>query len=224
MATIDNTGRPGYMFDEDTNTWYAISGKVSTSANYIWTGANQFTNNVIVDGGLTATLKFNSFLNPAARTAAITTPGVGLMTFLQQDAGGATINRFEYWNGSAWVVMADLTSVQTLTNKTIETPLTTVATNAQTATTYTLQASDRDKIVELNNSSAITVTIGAAADALPVGSNITILQTGAGQVTVVGSGVTVNSNPGLKLSGQWAAATLIKRASGVWVMLGNTAS
>ena len=113
---------------------------------------------------------------------------------------------------------------QTITNTTLTAPLTTVAINPQTGTTYTLQESDRDKIVELNNSSAITVTLGTAADALPVGSNITILQTGAGQVTVVGSSVTVNSNPGLKLSGQWAAATLIKRASGVWVMLGNTAS
>ena len=103
MTTIDNTGRPGYMFDEDTNTWYAISGKVSTSANYVWSGANQFTNNVVIDGGLTATLKFNVFLNPAARSSAITAPATGLITFLQQDASGNTINRLEFWNGSSWI-------------------------------------------------------------------------------------------------------------------------
>lgn len=122
MTTIDNTGRPGYMFDEDTNTWYAISGKVSTSANYVWSGANQFTNNVVIDGGLTATLKFNVFLNPAARSAAITAPATGLITFLQQDGSGNTINRFEFWNGSSWTTMADLTSTQTLTNKTLTAP------------------------------------------------------------------------------------------------------
>jgi hypothetical protein len=102
MATINTDGRPAYMYDADTSTWYAISGRVSTNANYVWSGAHQYTNNVTMDGALTATLKFNSFLNPAARTAAIPSPGVGLLTFLQQDAGGNTINKFQYYNGSAW--------------------------------------------------------------------------------------------------------------------------
>ena len=106
MATIDNTGRPGYMYDEDTDTWYAISGKVSTSANYVWSGANTFNNNVFANGTLTATLRFNSFLNPAARSSAITAPAVGLLTFIQQDAGGNTVNKFQYWNGSAWTDLA----------------------------------------------------------------------------------------------------------------------
>ena len=125
MAAIDNTGRPGYMYDEDTDTWYAISGKVSTSANYIWSGTNTYNNNVFVNGTLNATLRFNSFLNPAARAAAITAPAVGLLTFIQQDAGGNTINRFEFWNGTAWTAYADpattvtLSGTQTLTNKTI---------------------------------------------------------------------------------------------------------
>lgn len=111
MATINTTGRPAYMYDADTLTWYAISGRTSTNANYVWSGAHQFTNNVTMDGALTATLKFNSFLNPAARTAAITAPATGLLTFLQQDAVGTTINRFEYWNGSAWIpVTYNLTS------------------------------------------------------------------------------------------------------------------
>lgn len=208
MTTIDNTGRPAFMYDEDTETWYAISGRVSTSANYVWTGANEWQNNSFFTGAITAKYKFNYFLNPAARASAITAPEAGLLTFLAQDASGNTINKFEYWNGSAW------TSVNSI-----------VETNAQTATTYTLTISDRDKIVELNNASAITLTVPLnSAVAFPVGSNITLLQTGAGQVTVAGaSGVTVNGNPGLKLSGQWAAATLIKRATDTWVLLGNTA-
>ena len=64
MATIDATGRPGYMYDDATDVWYEISGKVSTAANYQWIGAHQFDNNVTMNGALTATLKFNSFLNP----------------------------------------------------------------------------------------------------------------------------------------------------------------
>lgn len=107
MATINTDGRPAYMYDADTSTWYAISGRVSTNANYVWSGAHQYTNNVTMDGALTATLKFNSFLNPAARTTAIPSPGTGLLTFLQQDAVGTTINRFEYWNGSAWTPVTE---------------------------------------------------------------------------------------------------------------------
>jgi hypothetical protein len=133
MTTIDTSGRPAFMYDEDTETWYAISGRVSTSANYVWTGAQQFTNNVRIDGALTATLRFNSFLNPAARTAAIATPNVGLLTFLQQDAGGNTINRFEFWNGSSWTPVVDadvvtLNGIQTLTNKTLTSPTINTAT------------------------------------------------------------------------------------------------
>lgn len=132
MATIDISGRPAYMYDEETDTWYAISGRVSTSANYVWTGAQQYTNNVIMSGGLTATLRFNSFLNPAARSAAITSPQVGLLTFIQQDAGGNTVNRFEFWTGSTWTPIADpnavtLNGVETLTNKTLTAPIITSA-------------------------------------------------------------------------------------------------
>ena len=41
-ATIDNNGRPGYMYDEATDTWYLISGKADTGANYTWTGTHLF--------------------------------------------------------------------------------------------------------------------------------------------------------------------------------------
>ena len=97
-----------------------------------------------------------------------------------------------------------------------------VVTNAQTGTAYTLQLSDIGKLIELNNASAITLTVPTnALAAFPVGTKIDILQTGAGQVTVSAPGVTVNGNPGLKLSGQWAAASLVKRATDTWVLIGN---
>lgn len=108
MATKDMTGKIAYMFDDNTSTWYAISGRVPTNAGYVWGGAHQFDNNVLLKGAITATLKFNSFLNPAARAAAITAPSTGLISFIQQDAVGNTVNKFQYWDGSAWV---DLSSV-----------------------------------------------------------------------------------------------------------------
>jgi hypothetical protein len=89
---------------------------------------------------------------------------------------------------------------------------------------YTLALTDRDKLVEMGSSSAITLTIPLNSSvAFPVGSRIDVVQTGAGQVTIAGtSGVTVNAyDSGLKLKGQWAAATLVKRATDTWVAVGN---
>ena len=97
-------------------------------------------------------------------------------------------------------------------------------TNAQVGTTYTLALTDGGKVVEMNNASANTLTVPPNSSvAFPVGAQILVLQTGAGQTTLAaGAGVTVNSKDGnLKLSAQWCAATLIKRASDTWVVVGD---
>jgi len=97
-----------------------------------------------------------------------------------------------------------------------------ITTNEQTGTSYTLVLSDSAKLIELNNAAAITLTVPTNASvAFPVGTKIDLLQTGAGQVTVGGAGVTIDATPGLKLSCQWAAASLIKRATDTWVLIGN---
>jgi hypothetical protein len=102
------------------------------------------------------------------------------------------------------------------------------ATNAQTGTSYTLVLGDADKYVEMNNSSANVLTVppnGSAA--FPVGTQITVIQTGAGTTTITpGSGVIVNyySLTGAAtrtIKAQWAAATLIKRATDTWILIGN---
>lgn len=96
--------------------------------------------------------------------------------------------------------------------------------NEQTGTSYTLVLADGGKLVEMNNASANTLTIPPNSSvALPVGTQILVLQTGAGQTTLAaGSGVTVNSKDGnLKLSDQWCGVTLIKRATDIWVAIGD---
>ena len=97
-----------------------------------------------------------------------------------------------------------------------------VVTNAQTAS-YTLVLGDKNKIVEMNVASGNNLTVPPNSSvAYPVGTQINILQVGAGQTTVVqGAGVTVNAAPGLKLRTQWSYATLIKRAENTWVLVGD---
>jgi len=81
----------------------------------------------------------------------------------------------------------------------------------------------RDNLIEVSSASGTTLTIPTnATTAFPVGTSIDVLQTGAGQVTIAGAaGVTVNSTPGLKLRTQWSSATLFKRATDTWVVMGD---
>jgi hypothetical protein len=103
-------------------------------------------------------------------------------------------------------------------------PSTALSTNGQTGTTYTLALTDANNtMVELSNASGIALTVPAnSTAAFPVGSQIHIMQTGAGQVTVgVAGGVTLNGTPGLKLRTQWSVASLVKRGTDTWVIFGD---
>ena len=95
--------------------------------------------------------------------------------------------------------------------------------NSQTGTTYTLVSADRGKLVSLSNASPITLTIPTnSTTAFPTGTRIDIIQTGAGQVTVGGAGVTINSkDSNKKLSEQGSAASLIKFATDTWWLVGD---
>lgn len=96
--------------------------------------------------------------------------------------------------------------------------------NSQTGTTYTLVLDDRGKLIELTNSSAITLTVPPNSSvALPIGTKIAIAQGGAGTVSVAqGAGVTVKSQgSATDLNGQDAMATLVKVATDTWRLEGN---
>lgn len=96
--------------------------------------------------------------------------------------------------------------------------------NTQTGTTYTLALGDKGKVVEMNNATANTLTVPPNSSvAFPVNSWLDLRQLGAGQTTIAaGAGVTIRSNGAkLKLNGQYAGATLTKRAADEWTIDGN---
>jgi hypothetical protein len=97
-----------------------------------------------------------------------------------------------------------------------------VITNAQTAS-YTLALADKDKLVEIDNASANNLTVPLESSvAFPIGTQISVLQTGAGTTTLVAAGgVTLNATPGLILRARWSSVTLIKRAANTWVAIGD---
>ena len=113
-------------------------------------------------------------------------------------------------------------TVTTIAGLTLTGPVVNLITSAQTAS-YTLVLTDSSDLVEMSNASANNLTVPLNSSvAFPVGTQIHILQTGAGQTTVVATGgVTINATPGLKLRAQWSSATLIKRATDTWVLVGD---
>jgi hypothetical protein len=89
---------------------------------------------------------------------------------------------------------------------------------------YTLAVADAGKVIEMNVASANDLTIPLNDSvAIPVGSTIDIIQYGEGQTTIVAtSGVTIRSKEGnLKLTGQYSGATLYKRGTDEWVVVGD---
>jgi hypothetical protein len=90
--------------------------------------------------------------------------------------------------------------------------------NAQTAG-YTLAASDNGKIITINSASAVTITVGTAVGT--AGFSCTIIQLGAGQVTIAASGTTLNSASGLKLAAQHAAASIVCYTTNTFNVAGN---
>lgn len=97
--------------------------------------------------------------------------------------------------------------------------------NAQTGTTYTLQLSDAGQFITLSNGSAITVTVPLnSVVAFPIGTQINMMQLGAGRVTVspVSGSVTINSSLGLKTRTQYSIITLVQTATNVWVLTGDS--
>jgi hypothetical protein len=133
-------------------------------------------------------------------------------------------------------VTADLTTAQTLTNKTLTTPTLddpkiNLAFDAQTGTTYTTVLNDNGQVVTMNNSSTNTLSIPTNASvAYPIGTQINVLQIGAGQTTIqaVTSGTTSILSTGAtaaapKLRARYSMATCIKAATDTWYVVGDIA-
>jgi hypothetical protein len=167
-------------------------------------GANTFTNRQIFAANTAS-------VNPASfSTAAATLLSTRALGALEWD------NTQLYITSSSQFALLNRNPIATAT----------VLINAQTGTTFTpvlTPASDAGRLITLSNVSAIAVTIAADATTdFPVGTQLLLMQLGAGQVTVSGAvGVTVISRSGTKTAGQYALISLIKVAANQWVVGGD---
>jgi hypothetical protein len=104
---------------------------------------------------------------------------------------------------------------------------TSIATNTQTGTTYTLALADNGKLITLNNASPIAVTIPLNSSiALPVGASIILSQFGAGAVTVQGAGgvtvVSAGATPSAPVTrAQYVSVGAIQISADNWLVVGD---
>lgn len=219
MATTKGTSpKIAYIYKESSptpgsGTWHPIIGIASTSANYTWTGTHAFNDHTVTfEEVLVAQGGVNNFLDETARDAALPSPDYGTAAFVKQTNSSVVINQIQYWDGTIWRNYAGYTTV------------------AEATDSFSLALTFAGKTVTLNKSTAITVTVPAnSAVAFPIGARIDFIQTGAGQASfAASSGVTINSkgsdgtgNGNKKISARYSGATLIKKATDEWLLVGD---
>ena len=115
------------------------------------------------------------------------------------------------------IVTADIAD-DAVTSAKIAAPTLTAKTDS-----FTLALVDENCTMQCNKATAMTLTVPTSSIAFTNGTVITLVNYGAGQVTVAGdTGVTVRSSNGLKLRTQYSMATLVKISNTEWILSGDT--
>jgi len=205
----DSTGKFTFIPDA-TNTSEVFSGTLGTiDVGAVHINGSQIAASAL-SNGTTGSGSVVLATSPSITSPTITTPTLTLST------SSSSTDAIMSWDSTnKKIQVGNGTTV-------IDFPSSTLVTNTQAAS-YTVVLTDKDKLVEVSNAAANTLTVPPNSSvAFPIGSQIIILQTGAGQTTITaGAGVTINATPGLKLRAQWSSATLIKRATNTWVAIGD---
>ena len=92
-----------------------------------------------------------------------------------------------------------------------------VQTNPQNGS-YQIVSSDAFKLIEMGGGGVLTI---ADSSSFATGTTIEVLQTSDTQISIAGSGFIPDATPGLKLRAKWSSATLLKRGTNSWVVMGD---
>jgi len=212
----------------------AISGDVTGTA----TSFNGSTN-ITIPAVITADTIVNANINSAAgiidtKLATISTAGKvsnSATTATNANTANAIVARDASGNFSAGTITANLTGTASAiadgtvsTIKIVDANVTAVKVapvefNTQ-ANSYTVTASDANKVILMNVAVANTVTLPIG---LPVGTQVTVIQIGAGQTTFAASGgASLRTTDNLtRFYKQWSAATALYVSVNNWVLAGD---
>jgi hypothetical protein len=178
------------------------------------------TNKMKIGNGATAWNSLSYAITGAVGTVTSITAGTGLTGGTITSTGTVAIDS----------TVATLTGTQTLTNKTLTDAKINLGFDAETAS-YTAVLANNSQVVTMDNASANTFSIPTNASvAFPIGTQITVLQIGAGQTTIQAttSGTTTILSTGAtaaqpKLRVRYSSATCVKAGTDLWYVLGDLA-
>jgi hypothetical protein len=208
MATVSNIGKVAYVYDQATDTWHPVAGYTNTTENFSWSGTHSFSNTVTFNSVVNAKAGINNFLDPSARDTAIPSPTNGIVAFVRQTNSGAVLNQIQYYFNGAWRVYGENASLLAKTSN------------------HTLELADAGRTLDMDVSSAHTVSVPTNASvAFPIGTQIAFIQTGSGQTTFIPADQNVvtilSKNSNRKISARYSPATLIKKDTNTWVLIGD---
>jgi hypothetical protein len=170
----------------------------------------------------TVTVSLSTPVAVANGGTGITSFGTGVATWLGTPSSANLASAVTDETGSGALVFG--------TSPTLSDPKINLAFDAETAS-YTAVLANNSQVVTMDNASANTFSIPTNASvAFPIGTQITVLQIGAGQTTIqaVTSGTTTIQSTGAapaapKLRVRYSAATCVKAATDLWYVFGDIA-
>ena len=212
-------------------TWVSESGDVSISDS----GVTAIASNVIVDADINSAAGISlSKLATGTSAQVILANATGVPTYAAISGDVTITNSGNVQIASNTIVNADINSAAaidysklSLSNSISTTDLQSGAarggfnsTLRTVTSSNTLVSTDLAKLIVANSSSDMTITVSTSAT-FNDGDRIDLLRAGTGEVTIAGSGITIQGTPGYRLRAQWSSATLIRLNSTTWVAVGD---
>ena len=191
-----HVAQDGYV---DNGARNLVLGRDSNTARFTWKNRMDFRRVVVTDSAISGGWEFRQ--NPTTRAlevAVVDTSALNLEVNWIPVTGGTITHRF-----------STITAGRDMVTR---------------SATFTFALADYGKVIEANSASAIVATVPTdAAVAFPIGTSIEIVRAGAGTVNVApDAGVTLRSKASNRqINGQWASATLRKRAANDWALIGD---
>jgi hypothetical protein len=170
------------------------SGKFKIgNGSSVWSSLDYFGGEVDLSGYLTLSSASTTYLTQASASTTYLTQASASNTYLTQASASTS------YKSKTTTVVAEKTGA------------------------YTVAIGDENDLIELNGTFTVSIPTNTTSS-FPIGTEINLLNVGTGVITIAAvtpGTTTVNATPGLKLRAQWSSATLIKRKSDSWVVIGD---